>query len=110
MHTDDLGNVINGIQTGPNSVESMTDSLQNLIDTEVQSLPEGKRSYGNIDVAGFSQGASAVVALLVKYDRPEPIRSMIAYAGYMPVDHKNWADNVKVQQTIPFLQLAGNHD
>ena len=35
---------------------------------------------------------------------------MIAYAGYMVVDHAKWADNVKVQQTIPFLQLAGNQD
>ena len=74
-----------------------------LIDTEKAALPEGKQKYGNIRVVGFSEGAATTVALLSKYDKAEPIKSMIAYAGWMPTDHAKWADNVKVQQQIPFL-------
>ena len=61
-------------------------------------------------MVGFSQGAATTVALLSKWDKPEPIQSMVAYDGWMPTDHAKWADNVKVQQTIPFLQMAGSND
>jgi len=54
----------------------------NVIDTEKDSLPEGKQSYGNISVVGFSQGAATTVATLLKYNKPEPLKSMIAYAGW----------------------------
>ena len=69
-----------------------------LIDAEKNLLPEGKQSYSNIRVVGFSEGAATVVSLLLKWDRPEPIKSMIAYAGFVVVDHKNWSTNIAVQQ------------
>ena len=72
--------------------------LLDLIDTEKEALPEGKQKYGNIQVVGFSEGAATVVGLLSKYDKAEPIKSMIAFAGWMPTDHAKWVDNVAVQQ------------
>jgi predicted esterase len=81
-----------------------------VIETEKNALPEGKQKYGNIQVAGFSEGAAMTTGLLSKYDKAKPLKSMIAYAGWMPTDHAKWADNVKVQQQIPFLQMAGKND
>jgi predicted esterase len=109
-YIDDLGNDIVAVQDGPGSVDSITKLILGLIDTEKNALPAGKQSYQNIRVVGFSEGAATTVALLSKWDKAEPIKSMVAYAGWMPTDHAKWANNIAVQQTIPFLQLAGSND
>ena len=72
-YTDDLGNDIVAVQDGEGSIDSITRTLMDLIDTEKNALPEGKQSYANIKVVGFSQGAATTVALLSKWDKPEPI-------------------------------------
>ena len=88
--TDSLGNDIVAVQTGANSLDTITTTLLALIETEKAALPGGSQEYGNISVVGFSQGAATTTALLVKYNKAQPLGYMIAYAGWMPTDRTNW--------------------
>lgn len=63
---------------------------------EKDTLPGGKQLYSNISVVGFSQGAAAAVATLVKYNQTTPLGYIIAYAGWMEVNRANWEANQSV--------------
>ena len=52
--TDSLGNDIVGVQSGSNSIDAVTTTILNIIDTEKADLPSGKQLYSNISLVGFS--------------------------------------------------------
>ena len=91
--TDSLGNDIVAVQTGTNSLATVTGTILALIDTEkaaLPSTPSDRRLYSNISMVGFSQGAATTVATLVAYNKADPLGYMIAYAGWMPTSKANW--------------------
>jgi len=47
-------------------------------------LPEGKQSYDNIYVAGFSMGAAAAEATLLKWDKLTPLKGIFAGSAWNP--------------------------
>jgi len=53
-----------------------------LIESELNRLPEGKRSYENIYVAGFSMGGAAAVATHAKWDKPTPLKGIFGGSAY----------------------------
>jgi predicted esterase len=54
-------------------------------------LPEGKRSYDNIYIAGFSMGAAAAVATHSKWDKPIPLTGIFAASAWNPFPLKDFA-------------------
>ena len=67
-----------------------------IIEDELAKLPEGKRSYDNIYLAGFSMGAAAAVATHSKWDKATPLKGIFAGSAWNPFSLKDFADNVKV--------------
>jgi predicted esterase len=81
-----------------------------LIEKEVKLLPEGKKSYSNIYIAGFSMGGAGTLATFSKWNKTEPLRGAMALSGWNPILLKDFADNVAVQSQIPMIRYHGEHD
>jgi len=56
-----------------------------LIEKELKLLPEGKQSYGNIFIAGFSMGGSGTLATFSKWDKDTPLRGAFALSTWNPI-------------------------
>merc|ERR1711998_800327 len=84
------GHVYTGWWDWPDTnAEEWTKKGFKIIDDELNRLPEGKRSYENIFVAGFSMGGSASLAPHAKWDKPTPLKGIFGASAYItfPLDH-----------------------
>ena len=91
------GSMLTGWWPFPDSKADQWIELGNkIIEDELAKLPEGKRSYDNIYLAGFSMGAAAAVATHSKWEKSTPLKGIFAGSAWNPFPLSEFADNVKV--------------
>jgi len=78
-----------------------------LIERELKLLPEGKQSYKNIFIAGFSQGGAGTLATLAKWNKTTPLGGVFGLSCWEPFPLNEFADNVAVQSQIPIIRYHG---
>lgn len=81
-----------------------------MIERELKLLPEGKQSYNNIYLVGFSQGGAGTLATFSKWNKATPLRGVMSLSSWVPIPLDQFADNVAVQQQIPVIRYHGEID